>query len=519
MKPKRILTFLILAFMLFQTLACLPTPEHAYIANKADNVLEQRLNASPVPKSEPIEVFEFSVAAPKDDTAASPIPVPDPTAAPLYEQRFPDRWDEEAEHIRDYVTVSVHADVETKPDGLYPVYITREQPVTEQDVITLANKLLPVPKELEFIDAKTKEQWGKELQAYLDEVAEWEEWELSGRPDDGVDRDETGYEPSEVEQTVQWYGEQIAAAPDRLDREQVSDYSGYRTGQRVKYTLTDGSTAEISSESRESFNYFCIVNGCRSNGYVYKQTQYESDRHLNESLAQKWVRQWQEPALSRADAEAIVSREMERLGYNSFSVACCEPANLYDTDENSAVCVSNGWSFLMRRDFGGYPLVDRLQYASSNLLEYGDDGKSAYNKPIGKEGIDVFVDENGIQYFAYSSPKTVIGEKTPNIELLSFPEIIRTVRNALSACYPSRRYQGAENRIIDLEVYRMVLTPYTLRIRNEEDFYEIPCWVVFFDGWHGSDHREQSRERSDLPVECIVINAVDGTVVHEKAGY
>ena len=514
---KRTILFCLM-FLLVTSMACLPTPEQEYVVSKADNVLEQKLNAAPKP-------MEDTVFAQTEEKPGQAQSIPEKTAAPVQTQFFPERWDEDAEQIREYVTLAIHADVEAKPDGLYPVYKTRSVSFTEAQVIALAEKLLGRPKERELVNTLTKSEWGEYLKAYLDEVAAWEAWVQAGKPKDGVDRDETGYSPEDVERETAWYMEQIRNAPDKLDKTSVSDYSGYHLGDCARYTLEDGSAALVSTASfgkEQPYNVLSISKGCKNAANLYKQSQYEGDRQIKESLTQKAVRAWVQPTLERADAEAIVYREIERLGLSGFSIAYGQPTNLYDSTETDVKRVASGWSFTLRRDYDGYPLVDRFNYESSSHLEFGDGDGYLYNKPIDKESVTVFVDETGLWYFGYGSPKEIVGKQTANVELLPFEEIVRIVKNTLNVCYPSYRFQGGDNRSFDLEVYRMVLTPYTLRIRDAEDYYEVPCWVVFFDGWHqtaSAEQREANRDDPNLTAETIVINAVDGTVVHQRAGY
>ncbi|MBQ6078425.1 MAG: hypothetical protein IJK88_10055 [Clostridia bacterium] len=513
---KRLIPFC-LSLLLLASAACLPTPTEEYVVSKADNVLEQKLNATPKP-------MEDTVEQQANDSTAKAQSVPETTAAPVQTQVFPARWDEDAEQIREYVTLAIHADVEAKADGLYPVYRTRAASFTEAQVIGLAEKLLGKPKERELVNTLTKSEWGEYLKAYLDEVAAWEAWVEAGKPNDGVDRDETGYDPEDVERETTWYMEQIRNAPDKLDRVAVSDYSGYHLGDGVRYTLEDGGVAQISTASfgkEQPYNVLSISKGCKNAPNLYKQSQYEGDRQIKESLTQKAVKAWVQPTLERADAEAIVYREIERLGFSGFSIAYGQPTNLYDSTETSVTRVASGWSFTLRRDYDGYPLVDKFNYESSSLLEFGDSDGFAYNKPVGRESITVFVDETGLWFFGYSNPKEIVGKQGANVELLPLSEIVRIVKNTLNACYPTYRYQGSDQWSSDLEVYRMVLTPYTLRVRDAEDYYEVPCWVVFFDGWHKTtpENREMNRNNPNLSAENLIINAVDGTVVHHKAGY
>ncbi|MBR3038732.1 MAG: hypothetical protein IKI52_08515, partial [Clostridia bacterium] len=136
---KRLIPFC-LSLLLLASAACLPTPTEEYVVSKADNVLEQKLNATPKP-------MEDTVEQQTNDSPAKAQSVPETTAAPVQTQVFPTRWDEDAEQIREYVTLAIHADVEAKADGLYPVYRTRAASFTEAQVIGLAEKLLGKPKE------------------------------------------------------------------------------------------------------------------------------------------------------------------------------------------------------------------------------------------------------------------------------------------------------------------------------------------------------------------------------------
>ena len=63
-----------------------------------------------------------------------------------------------------------------------------------------------------------------------------------------------------------------------------------------------------------------------------------------------------------------------------------------------------------------------------------------------------------------------------------------------------------------IEVYRMALVTKTLRIKDSNDYYEMPCWCVCYRLQNG-EQREPGSAQS-----CIYINAVDGSVVHTMMG-
>lgn len=505
---KRIIIIFFATLLLF--CACQPTPEAEIVINKGDNVLEQKLYATAKPVEDSVTLIENTSAASNDEAKSEPT-VPntgianEPTAKPVKQQVFPDRWDEDGIQLREHVTLSIHTDVITRADGQYPAYRTRVEPFTEEDVARIADILLSRPVARELIEAKTKKELEAELQQYLDEVADWEEWVANGKQGD---RDDTGFDPEEVKATTDWYMKEIQNAPDTLDTVPVSDYSGYRIGQRVNYQLENGEKATIFSIVSNSWNSLQISNRCKRNGYVYYESAYLQDKD-DPSYGDKL---WMETTMSREDAEAILRREMERLGLMDFEIRFAERATLRDVADNRDAGVSGGWGFELQRSFG-YPLIDSTYMASSHL-EFGVGDGMYVNEPIRDETITVFVDENGVEYFLYSGRKTVLQQINPNVELLPFADVQKIVKNTLAVSCPTWACTD-ESGTVNLEIYRMVLTTQTLRVPDSDEYYEVPCWVVLFDGLFEFTRKDREWNRSErgLTHDALIINAVDGTVV------
>lgn len=503
---------IILLALLLLLCACQPTPETEFVINKGDNVLEQKLYATAKPVEDSVTLIENTPAA-SNDEAKGELTVPntgianEPTAEPVKQQLFPDRWDEDDVQIRNYVTLSIHTDVETRADGQYPAYRTRVEPFTEEQIIRVADTLFSKPVARELLEAKTKKELEAELQKYLDDVAAWEEWAANGKQGDG---DDTGYDPEEVKKTTDWYMKEIQNAPDTLETVAVSDYSNYRIGQRARYQLENGENALITSYGRDTSNYVILAKRCKQVGSLYWEHDYTKDK---DDPTTDTDRYWKDSDLSREDAETTLWQGLEKLGIEGFTVLMAEQATLLDSSETNTVGVSGGWGFELRRSFG-YPLFD-IPYCISRVLEFSAKDGYLVNEPIRIEYISAFVDENGIEFFEYSGKKKVLSEVNPNVELLSFNDVQQIVKNTLSVCYPSLRYQGNENRQISLEIYRMMLTTQTLRVPNSDDYYEVPCWVVLFDGFHSNNPENRIDRR--LQHDAIVINAVDGTVVYSES--
>ena len=69
---------------------------------------------------------------------------------------------------------------------------------------------------------------------------------------------------------------------------------------------------------------------------------------------------------------------------------------------------------------------------------------------------------------------------------------------------------------IPCTIYRLLLTTCTLRVKDSDDYYEMPCWVVFFT-WN--DGQADLIDNPQVMQEALIINAVDGSIVHGEYGY
>ena len=482
MKTKKIAMLLLACLFL---VACLPTPDTEYVVNKADNIVEQKVSAD----------------GSKDSAAAK-------DAA----QRFPDRWDEDTYKVNDWLSIGFKAEVVQKADGLYPVFRTRKDVITSEEMTAWATAVLPAPVSVQTL-IMTKEDYKRELQRYLDMIAEKQAWIDAGKPNDGVDRDEWMPSPEEIEETTNRYTEQIQNAPDENPVTPVSDYRNMPVDNR-RYRLTDGTDAFIFIGSRGE--YIGIAKGCQTGPYVYYDYYYEDEQ---DETDYPWPRIWQEVTMQREDAEAILDKELKRIGVEDFSVTSACKANLMDSGEGdfqkTAYVASKGWAFKLHRNLGGYPTVG-VPYEPAQGLNYGTDNTMA-NAYIPNEEMEIVVDENGIQFFGFANKKQVVGIENTNVELLPWDEVQMRIKNSLAMCY-NTEWAKETNRPAELEIYRLLLTSYTVHMRDSEDYYEMPVWVVFYDElqWGGS---EAMRESMDLQHDALFINAVDGSVIHTDWGY
>ncbi len=216
--------------------------------------------------------------------------------------------------------------------------------------------------------------------------------------------------------------------------------------------------------------------------------------------------------MAREEAEEKLHKELDRLGFGDFTVSRAAPANLCAIGRNDGTRpLSAGWGFQLRRSYGGYPL-SHVSFMDSRALIYGDEENTAYNRPIPDEMLEVFIDENGLQALRYLNPKDVVAVESENVELLPFEQVKMRIKNALVAGIGASKLDQA----IPCTIYRLLFTTCTVRVKNSDDWYEMPCWVVFFT-WN--DGQATLRDNPQIMQEALILNAVDGSIVHAEYGY
>jgi len=482
---KRILILLTLFCLLFT--ACQPTPEQEYIVNKGDDTLTVKLDATDAPREAANEV-----------------------------KLFPDRWEEEETEVQSGVFIGVNAEIIQKTDGRYPVFRTQSAAFTTDTVIEKLNTLLPAKPVATYDFEYTKEYWKNSLKEYLEFVEERRQWLIDGIPDLG---DYDYWIPEEndpfVEKQIEQYMSSIENAPDELEERSASDYSGLAMGERTCYRLENGETVMVLCRP----NYW-VVQRKNEGGDVFRvlcSYEVEQAKEEREPVVNAWV----EPKLPREDAEAVLWREMERLGFTDFVLDAAFPADYIRRNEVSVedltfFCVSTGWSFRLRRDFGGYPAYN-AQMLPSQYLSYDQTDTAIYNEPIADEYINVFIDADGLQSFVYDAPKAVTGIVNPNVELLPFDTVKEQIKKTLAACLAGDPYDLGGH----YEIYRLLLSTYTIREKDGDGFLEMPCWYVFFD-WPLAEESAREKRRADLSgmwQQCMILNAIDGSVINPEYGY
>ncbi|MBR0507553.1 MAG: hypothetical protein IJJ86_02985 [Clostridia bacterium] len=480
---KRLLIALLSLVLL---LACVPTPEEEIVVNKQDETLEQKLHATPIPAT-----------AETAEPGADAVQTGEPEAR--RGQTFPAHW-KDTVAVTDRLTVTIDAPIVTRADGVYPVYRTRERDFTDAEVLSILNVLLPKPVK-RLSGAETKEMIAVQIENFNEEAARWQEWRARGCPEDArPDGEELTDEMIEV--ILNEYAEQLRLAPERDEEQPVSAFDPSLL--RAAYRLENGKTAIVVASDRTLA--FSI-----GSGILYTQAEYERDLQFP-AEAEYDVNAWKPVTLSREAAEKTLWETLDRVDIAGFAIVSAQGANVIGTDGRSSE--ASGWLFTLARDYGGYPLAHQAQ--ADGRIKYAEGDGFEANAPIPKEEIRVMISEDGVVDFTYGGVKQIVRIENENVELLPFEEIRQRAINGLK--YGFAGYGVGENYTADFTVFKAVLTVYTLRIRNEDDYYEMPCWLLLFEHTLSSGDYTVG-EALGKQYRALVINAVDGSIVNPKLGY
>ncbi len=470
---KRLMIAVTAAVLLLGSIACQPTPETEYVVNKQDNSVEQKLGES------------------ANDAPATP-------------QRLPDRWDEVYE--TDLMTLTFAAPILQKEDGLYPVYRTRANRLTEAEMVNYLNVLFPDPVAVRR-NLPTKADIQREMEWYLKEAEAKLAWQDAGRPDDGVDRDETPLTREKVNEELANYQERIRNAPETNEESPAAAYH-IPTGQEgiLVYRTKSGDSLIVNP----SWNGSLYAGLGSSHVHVYPRYEYDFLKQYDDEDTLPYT----PVTADRKKCEQAAKDALTKLGIEGMVLAATEEANLMD----GRMCLSGGYECLFVRDFGGYPYLGS-NFEPAQGLTYGSDSSFVANKHIYAEELRLFADEEGVKLISFEAPKMIVGMESTNVELLPFEQAQERIRQGL--IYGLTRWaqdlkQNEPDLKLNVEIYRIGLTSYTLHVPNSEDYYEMPCYVVYFDPWQRPD---SSRNDKSTMQETLLINAVDGSIVHTDYGY
>ena len=484
MKRALILVLLLLA-------ACQPTPEEEFVVSKKEGPLGQTNTAQSI-----------TVLGPEDREGELP-------AVAASAISFPDRW-EEVQEVRG-ATITWRADVVTRADGVYPLYRVRDEPVDSHWKERVLSAILPAPTAMEP-NSMTRADWTQKFQEYLDQMEHQRDWIEQGFPEwDDVDEGMTDLKTLDetLQQTGKSFQDHIANAPETNEITPVSDYGAVPEGELL-FTLSTGERAFVLTGDT----------GLAMTRWSAGLTEYSESEHLERvPLMGPFDEKWQEVKMSREDAEAALQALLNKLGLEDFAAARSYKVNLMAGEHDrpaSVSCVAAGWSFQLVRSFGGCPVESRV-FLDDRWIRH--DGAGEYSAPFFQESLQVILNEDGVWRFSWWNPKEVMGLEKGAAELLPFDQAQQRIKNAFSACLDvdTMREEFFQGEPPKLQVWRVMLTPFVVRLPNSQESLALPCYLVFFD--FNEDWRPMTWALPDAQFNVLIVSALDGSIIDPARGY
>lgn len=124
------------------------------------------------------------------------------------------------------------------------------------------------------------------------------------------------------------------------------------------------------------------------------------------------------------------------------------------------------------------------------------------NIDVPTEEITIFIDSNGVVYAYWTDYMDATGETETNVELLSFDDMLEKANQTVSEYYTQYPTNYSKIEFNDIE-----LTYFLSETDEEGVFKYVPAWIL-------SEYEKGSGSfDEDNPIQVVVINAVDGSVI------
>ncbi len=301
--------------------------------------------------------------------------------------------------------------------------------------------------------------------------------------DDGPTKEELEHalilaKKSEDEEIIAGLEEQIEALPDDMAEEEITNWDS-KSSLSGYFFDSDGIKTLIDAR-KDTFSY--------SNGFIMSNSIFEMN-DINLST---------EVLLPVEDAVSIAQNMLHDIGIDYMINASFETAYQYssmyevfinDSDEY----LSKGYLIKFAR------IIDGIEGIINDSCIYNTSEEINYKAPMYPEEIQVYVNELGeIKYFLWKYPLE-IGEKlNDNVELLSFKDIKKRIRDMLIF-----RCSYDENAVQVTNV-DMKMTVISAENELSEAIY-VPAWFVNYTVTR-EDMDEEFREQE----YTVVLNAIDG---------
>lgn len=462
MKKRELLIGLLALCLLL--CACQPTPEEEIVTNKGDGVMEEKI---------------FATAAPTEEVAVGEEA--QPTEEPV--ERV-SHWTETFS-VNENLPVEIDCDVRWGDGNTQYVEKCEAGEFTPEMVVNIGNAF--------FKDITGLREQETSYDELLTELMNLERGWYNGRDDEG----NVIWEPYDNK----YKSEETARIKALMETTPVdSTYVAFEA-ENIELKQMDVTPLTLQLKNGKEGKMSVILapgNNTLSCSVYTDDSGIFRERSL---LFQKLLNDLPEPAITEEEAIHTADAFFASLGLNTAECSNGEKAYYGTVSEH----YSDGWYLQYGLAMEGTRGVYLYEYSRNALFRKADVGE--YAEPLEAEGFEVYVTENGVEYFAWYNPYTSKEVINESIEILPFEDIQESVRKYFKLAFAwaeDTAGTGTEKLIVK----DVVLTSTCTYVKDDlENAYRIPTWAIFYLG--------DDEERMSLHNSVMLINAIDGTLIYK----
>lgn len=439
---KKAIGLLLAVALLLTSVACQPTPEEEFVVQRDVDAIEEKLQAGS--------------SASQDEVSEPEVAVSNQEQLEAYKASLPQHWSEE------FGNFIVDADIVVDNTEGFPVYTIARAQFNMPQLEGIANN---------FFGAVIGVREGaKPLKSeYADAISSLNE------------RGMVDYAQALYREMTGVPGGSYTEA-DRITLSETKN-------QQYMVQLADGAYGRISFSQGYGADYMSFDKGGVNAVVHLKEDVERMGSYIDEEPVTV------NPTITTEQGEKMVTDFLEENNLEGFTVASITAARHFDVLYRREI--SQGWKFALMRTYGYYAVNTSDECEGYGWISFSED--TDYSQPWRREVIEVYVSENGIEYFGWNYPMEVKELTAESVELLGFEQIQENIRKLLPACVliDSEEWTG--------KITKVALTVVAQQVKDDRNSaYLMPVWVVFIDWYTRADSQR-------LTYNLFGINALDGS--------
>lgn len=337
----------------------------------------------------------------------------------------------------------------------------------------------------------------------------------------------------DIDYTIARYKAQYETAPDEIQRErcdgtfavQEFEEGDFYYGCTQQYVTAYESPSVKVNGGIQSGKFFQVFNNIdqtepivdeKSGKKTYPSYQASLEYADFDYYDSTWDCYWNSPRRTVAEASDMTEQELEAVGIAPEDAVKQADALFAKTQ----VPISVQDIIYVAADQPFYELSCSRQVDGANLTIGGEgvggDGISPY---WAYERIRIWISENGVFYFYWSSPYEIKSVEVDNATLMSFENIESIAYGMIKIVYEP---MAKQEKMTTVNVTKVALQ--LQRIKNSEDNTEAlltPVWCFYgarqVDESVKNDEMMADWERGYMPM--LIVNAIDGSIINMNNGY